>query len=43
MHAQGLLVPISGTVSLHRPHDGGGPYFLFRAEVSRTAGAPGVY
>ena len=38
MHAQGLLVPIAGTISLHRPPDGGEPYFLFLAEVSRTAG-----
>jgi PAS domain S-box-containing protein len=42
MHAQGLLVPIAGTISLHRPQPGGEPYFLFRAEVSRTAGMPGV-
>ncbi len=40
MHAQGLLVPIAGTVSVHRPPAGGPPtHFLFRADVSRTAGA----
>ena len=43
MHAQGLLVPISGTISLHRPEGDGEPHFLFRADVSRTAGVPGVY
>jgi PAS domain S-box-containing protein len=41
MHAQGLLVPIAGTVSMHRD-DGGGDgaptHFLFRADVSRTLG-----
>jgi PAS domain S-box-containing protein len=43
MHAQGLLVPIAGTVSMHRADPGGEPtHFLFRADVSRTAGAPGV-
>ena len=42
MHAQGLLVPIAGTISLHRPQPDDEPYFLFRAEVSRTAGVPGV-
>ncbi len=39
MHAQGLLVPIAGTISMHRPAPSGEPHFLFRAEVSRTAGA----
>ena len=39
MHAQGLLVPIEGTVSMHRAQPGGPPtHFLFRADVSRTAG-----
>lgn len=39
MHKRGLLVPVAGTVSLHR--DGGGePYILFRADVRRTSGAP---
>ena len=43
MHAQGLLVPIAGTVSMHRAEPGGEPtHFLFRADVSRTAGVPGV-
>ena len=42
MHAQGLLVPIAGTISMHRPQPGGEPHFLFRADVSRTAGVPGV-
>ncbi len=42
MHAQGLLVPIAGTISLHRPQPAGEPHFLFRADVSRTAGAPGA-
>ena len=41
MHAQGLLVPVAGTVSLHRPAgDDGEAYLLFRADVGRTAGAP---
>lgn len=40
MHAQGLLVPIAGTVSLH--HVAGEPHILFRADVSRTSGVPGV-
>ncbi|MEA2194361.1 MAG: hypothetical protein QOG42_795, partial [Solirubrobacteraceae bacterium] len=42
MHAQGLLVPIEGTVSLHRAQPGGEPHFLFCADVSRTAGVPGI-
>jgi PAS domain S-box-containing protein len=41
MHAQGLLVPIAGTVSLYRADPHGAPtHFLLRADVSRTAGAP---
>jgi PAS domain S-box-containing protein len=43
MHAQGLLVPIAGTVSMHRAEPAGEPtHFLFRADVSRTAGVPGI-
>ncbi|MDP2712680.1 MAG: PAS domain S-box protein [Solirubrobacteraceae bacterium] len=39
MHAQGLLVPIEGTITMHRADPGGPPtHFLFRADVSRTAG-----
>jgi PAS domain S-box-containing protein len=42
MHAQGLLVPIAGTIALHRDDPAGDPtHFLFRADVSRTAGVPG--
>lgn len=37
MHAGGLLVPVAGTVSLHRPA-GGEPHFLLRADVGRTSG-----
>ena len=39
MHAQGLLVPIAGTVTMHRAA-GTGPatHYLFRAEVRRTSG-----
>jgi PAS domain S-box-containing protein len=39
MHAQGLLVPIAGTVSMHRAA-GTGPatHYLFRADVRRTSG-----
>ncbi|HUR86188.1 MAG TPA: PAS domain S-box protein [Solirubrobacteraceae bacterium] len=41
MHAQGLLVPVAGTVMMHRAGGGGEPtHFLFRADVSRTSGAP---
>ena len=43
MHAQGLLVPIAGTISLHRADPAGEPtHFLFCADVSRIAGAPGA-
>lgn len=39
MHAQGLLVPIAGTVSMHRPAGGAAAtHLLFRAEVRRTSG-----
>ena len=39
MHAGGLLVPIAGTVSMHRADPAGPPtHFLFTADVSRTAG-----
>jgi|GEM_PF-7013371 len=40
MHAQGLLVPIAGSVTMHRAA-GAGPatHYLFRAEVRRTSGA----
>ena len=39
MHAQGLLVPVAGTVTLHRPAGGGAAtHFLFRADVRRTSG-----
>jgi PAS domain S-box-containing protein len=39
MHAQGLLVPIAGTVTMHRAA-GAGPatHYLFRADVRRTSG-----
>ena len=40
MHAQGLLVPIAGTVSMHRAGGGAATHFLFRADVSRTSGSP---
>ncbi len=40
MHAQGLLVPVVGTVTMHRPAGGGAAtHFLFRADVRRTSGA----
>ncbi len=44
MHAQGLLVPLAGTISMHRadPAAGAPTHFLFRADVSRTAGVPGL-
>ena len=40
MHAQGLLVPIAGTVTMHCAA-GTGPatHYLFRADVRRTSGA----
>jgi PAS domain S-box-containing protein len=39
MHAQGLLVPIAGTVTMHRPGGGGAAtHYLFRADVRRTSG-----
>jgi hypothetical protein len=39
MHAQGLLVPIAGTVSMHRAA-GTDPatHYLFCADVARTSG-----
>jgi PAS domain S-box-containing protein len=39
MHAQGLLVPIAGTVTMHHAA-GPGPatHYLFRAEIRRTSG-----
>ncbi len=39
MHAQGLLVPVAGTVTLHHAA-GTGPatHYLFRADVRRTSG-----
>jgi PAS domain S-box-containing protein len=39
MHAHGLLIPIAGTVSMHRA-DPSGPatHYLFRADVRRTSG-----
>ena len=40
MHAGGLLVPIEGTVSLHRDAGGKATHFLFRADARRTSGAP---
>lgn len=39
MHKRGLLVPVEGTVSMHRDA-GGESYILFRADVRRTSGAP---
>jgi PAS domain S-box-containing protein len=43
MHAQGLLVPIAGTVSMHSADTTGEPtHFLFSADVSKTAGVPGI-
>lgn len=41
MHAQGLLVPIEGRVSMLRDAAGSPSYYLFLADVSRTAGLPG--
>jgi PAS domain S-box-containing protein len=38
MHARGLLVPVEGTVTLHRDARGA-EHFLFRADVRRTSGA----
>jgi PAS domain S-box-containing protein len=39
MHAQGLLVPIAGVVSMHSPAAGGeATHYVFRADVSRTSG-----
>jgi PAS domain S-box-containing protein len=39
MHAQGLLVPVAGTVSALRPAGGGtATHLVFRAEVRRTSG-----
>ncbi len=40
MHAQGLLVPVAGTVMMHRAGGGEPTHFLFRADVSRTSGGP---
>ena len=40
MHAQGLLVPVAGTVMMHRAGGAEPTHFLFRADVSRTSGAP---
>jgi hypothetical protein len=42
MHAQGLLVPIEGNVSMFRDDQGEATHFLFRADVSKTAGEPGI-
>ena len=39
MHKRGLLVPVEGTVAMHRDA-GGRPYVIFRADVRRTSGAP---
>ena len=39
MHKRGLLVPVEGTVAMHRDA-GGQQYVLFRADVRRTSGAP---
>ncbi len=39
MHARGLLVPVEGTVTMHRDARGA-EHFLFRADVRRTSGAP---
>jgi hypothetical protein len=40
MHARGSLVPIAGTVSVHRAGGSGEPtHFVLRASVGPTAGA----
>lgn len=39
MHKRGLLVPVEGTVSMHRGADGQATHYLFRADVRRTSGA----
>lgn len=39
MHAHGLLIPIAGTVTMHRADpSGAATHFLFRADVRHTAG-----
>ncbi|MGH2841130.1 MAG: PAS domain S-box protein, partial [Solirubrobacteraceae bacterium] len=40
MHAQGLLVPIEGRVSMFRDVSGQASHYLFVADVSRTSGLP---
>ena len=40
MHAQGLLVPIEGRVSMFRDAAGAPSHYLFAADVSRTSGVP---
>ena len=40
MHAQGLLVPIEGRVSMFRDAAGAPSHYLFAADVSRTSGLP---
>lgn len=39
MHKGGLLVPVEGTVTMHRDARGQATHFLFRADVRRTSGA----
>jgi hypothetical protein len=42
MHAQGLLVPIEGKVSMFGNDAGQATHFLFLADVSKTAGEPEI-
>ena len=39
MHSGGLLVPVEGTVTMHRDATGRPTHYLFRADVRRTSGA----
>ncbi|MDX6679923.1 MAG: hypothetical protein QOE31_3975, partial [Solirubrobacteraceae bacterium] len=39
MHAGGLLVPVEGTVTMHRDDAGRPTHYVFRADVRRTSGA----
>ena len=39
MHKGGLLVPVEGTVTMHRDARGQATHFLFRADIRRTSGA----
>jgi len=39
MHSGGLLVPVEGSVTMHRDASGRPTHYLFRADVRRTSGA----